>query len=89
MIVYRMKHLPTGLYYCPSREIQVETDKGRKYVKSNLSKKGKVYVNKPSVKYIGDKFYDHTLPPPEKDWMPRMRQCVESEWLIEEIVELI
>lgn len=35
---YRLKHKPTGLYYTPV--------KGRYENQSNLSKKGKVYLNK-------------------------------------------
>lgn len=37
MKVYRMKHLPTDLYYTPSRG------------SGNLSKKGKLYVKKPDI----------------------------------------
>lgn len=46
MLVYRIKHLPTGLYYIPRHG----TYAGKK---TNLSKNGKVYINtKPSLEHI-------------------------------------
>lgn len=49
MKVYRMCHLPSGLFFCPSREIKVKAkdingQERQIYVKSNLSKKGKIYL---------------------------------------------
>lgn len=41
---FRLKDPVTGLYYCPSREVTTKAPDGKKiWVKSNLSKKGKVY----------------------------------------------
>jgi hypothetical protein len=37
MKVYKLKHIPTGLFYTPSRG------------SGNLSTKGKIYQNKPSL----------------------------------------
>ena len=45
--LYRIRHKETGLYFCPSRRIYNKKYKG--YVKSNLSKSGKIYHSKPSV----------------------------------------
>lgn len=59
MKVYRIKHLPTGLYYCPSREIRLKSVKYSYYVKSNLSKKGKFYPKKPTLKWLGHTCYTH------------------------------
>lgn len=51
---FRLKDVITGLYYIPCRQIKVQN----KYIKSNLSKKGKIYFNDPR-KHITD-FLDHT-----------------------------
>jgi hypothetical protein len=55
---YKLKHIRTGLYYCPSRSVQskiafvkqgwLDSTPQKHYIKSNLSKKGKVYQTKPS-----------------------------------------
>jgi hypothetical protein len=55
MPAYRIKHLPTGLYFCPSRHIKV----GDGYVKSNLSRTGKAYLKKPTLRFLGDTVYNH------------------------------
>lgn len=61
MPAYRMKHVPSGLYYCPSRDARVNfiNHEGSAYVKTNLSKRGKVYLSRPSFKWIGGTFYTH------------------------------
>lgn len=51
---FRLKDQITNLYYCPVRAIKVNGQ----YIKSNLSKKGKVYFSNP-IKHITD-FLDHT-----------------------------
>lgn len=61
MKVYRIKHIPSGLYFTPSRHIKVKTARG--YAKSNLSKRGKIYTRKPTLKYLGDSYYNHTTIP--------------------------
>lgn len=48
MVVYKIIHRPTGLFYTPSRRIKINGT----YKKSNLSKKGKIYFYKPSEKQI-------------------------------------
>jgi hypothetical protein len=54
MNTYRIKHLPTGLYYRPSRELYVKGNNPiGKYVKYNLSKVGKVYNKKPTLDWLG------------------------------------
>lgn len=85
--MYRLKHIPTGLYFIASREIKVEGW----YIKSNLSKTGKIYTKRPSFKYIGNMFYSHLSyemtkrfsvnPLPENIPLP----FVESEWEIESV----
>ena len=40
MVVYKLKHIPTGLYFTPSRG------------SGNLSKNGKIYKNKPSLDWV-------------------------------------
>lgn len=40
--MYKIKHIPTGLYFTPSRE------------SGNLSKSGKIYANEPSITRIND-----------------------------------
>lgn len=93
MKVYRLKHIPTGLYFCPSRELTVRNSEGKaSWVKSNLSEDGKVYTRKPSFKYLGEWIYDHT----EITWgspydyggytraNPSRLEIVESDWIVEE-----
>ena len=49
MKAYRIKHVPSGLYYRPAA--------GGYRKKSNLSTHGKIYKRKPSIKgYIGGGF---------------------------------
>ncbi len=76
------------MYFCPSREIRVKTIEGAStYVKSNLSKKGKVYLTRTTLKYLGDKVYSHLLPIHEKDYRHRnLMTVVQSEWVIEEML---
>jgi hypothetical protein len=66
MIAYRILHKPTGLFYCPSREIKVKIQgyDGKiteRHVKSNLSKTGKAYVRRPTIKHIGGSIYTHLV----------------------------
>lgn len=59
---FRIKDKLTGLYYCPSREIKIKnpTTGYTRYIKSNLSKKGKIYFTNP-IKHISI-ISDHTCP---------------------------
>ena len=59
MIAYRMKHLPTGLYFRPSTEVKITLGGHDHYVKTNLSKKGKIYSSKPTFNWIDPQFYNH------------------------------
>lgn len=62
MKAYRMKHLPTGLYLCPCREVKIKLDNGSTgFVKTNLSKTGKLYATRPTVKWLGESYYNHDL----------------------------
>lgn len=51
MIAYRLKHKESGLYYMPSRTITIKVDGRHWHIKSNLSKKGKLYLGIPSFKW--------------------------------------
>lgn len=55
---FRLKDPVTGLYYCPSRKIKVnpENKPYGNYVKSNLSKKGKIYF---SAQKLEKHIFDH------------------------------
>lgn len=65
--LYRIRHVPSGLYFCPSREIKIRLPDGSPYqqagfyIKSNLSKTGKAYVKKPTLKYVGSNYYTHLI----------------------------
>jgi hypothetical protein len=59
MICYRLKHIPTGLYYRPSAEVKLTIGGKYAYVKTNLSQKGKIYTSKPSLGWIDHGFYNH------------------------------
>jgi hypothetical protein len=94
--MYKLLHKPTGLYFCPSREIKgtwTRPTDGRKfnnYVKSNLSKTGKVYQNRPSFKYISGGFWNHLDVHPSSTalypWLvSRLNTFIESEWEIVEV----
>lgn len=46
LIIYRIKHKLTGLFFTPVRQIKCKIEGVDKYVKSNLSIKGKIYLDK-------------------------------------------
>jgi hypothetical protein len=65
MTVYKLLHKPTGLYLCPARLIKSSIDD--KYVKSNLSKDGKIYHTRPAIEnvknwYCNKAGYSHLYP---------------------------
>ena len=51
MNVYRIKHKPTGMYYAPTRR----TTRNGAYLKTNLSKVGKLYTKRP----VPERFFGH------------------------------
>lgn len=67
MKAYRIKHKPTGLYYCPVREVRIKVSriiegvnyKKEFYCKSNLSKKGKVYLKTVTLKWVVGGIMNH------------------------------
>jgi len=89
MTVYRLKHIPTGMYYCPSREIHITINGEWHYIKSNLAKKGKVYTARPSFKWIENGFYNHLqfIGITSTDYYDRHKLCpfIAIDWIIEEI----
>lgn len=56
--VYRIKHLDSGLYYCPSRLVLSNKNT---MCKSNLSKQGKVYTKRPCLDWVS-LIYSHLNP---------------------------
>jgi hypothetical protein len=72
---YRIKHIPTGLFYCPYRMVKANFSDYQ--TKTNLSKVGKIYPKKPTLKFIGEGYYSHFSP-------HTLVPFVETEW---EIVE--
>jgi hypothetical protein len=95
-VVYRIKHIPTGMYFCPSREVKVKLDgdssyyeKSGRHIKSNLSKTGKSYLKKPTIKQIGSHYYTHLITGVRQlsNGMGNyaMLPVLPNEWVIEEI----
>jgi len=70
---WRLKHIPTGLYFKPSKHRS----------KSNLSKKGKVYTTRPTIKWSGRKYY-HPDDVPKHGDCPT-RDVIDSEWEVEKV----
>lgn len=105
MKCYRFKHVPTEMYFRPSRhEVQIKRplDPGEKYpryayVKTNLSKKGKVYSSMPSWSWLGGRYYNHLVAKKlfcttELKNLPQWQKSVSmpvlrSEWIIEEVTD--
>ena len=93
--VYRMRHVPTGLYFCPSREVKVRLSDGSiyqqngVYIKSNLSKTGKTYIKRPSLKNVGTHYYTHLIISARQlsNGLGNyaMLPVLQDEWMIEEI----
>ncbi|KKL83507.1 hypothetical protein LCGC14_1974040 [marine sediment metagenome] len=55
--IWRIKHVPTGFYYCPVRRINSKCKNQcgighTQLVRSNLSKTGKIYARRPSLKKL-------------------------------------
>jgi len=84
---FRLKDRVTGLYYCPSRSVRIRGEHGElTWVKSNLSKKGKIYWTDPR-KHI-DSVYDHsnaTVNNAEHIQNHQLRKFVWDEWELEEV----
>lgn len=96
MRAWRLKHIPSGMYYCPSRSVlstsvvdkEGKPSKLRYWVKSNLSKKGKAYLSKPTLKWLQHGFYDPRVCIVAHRYMTNRHNVaplVESDWLLEEI----
>lgn len=58
MKFYKIKHLPSGLFFRPSSDVRIPGETVG-WTKTNLSKTGKAYSRKPTLKQIGNYFYDH------------------------------
>lgn len=65
-MAYRIKHNPTGMYCCPVRKVRNPAGSG--FVKSNLSKTGKIYATLGHAKsglhsYLGFIYDPYSTPP--------------------------
>jgi len=60
MPLYKLRHKPSGLFYCPSGTRKITVNGERYTVKSNLSAKGKVYQIVPSLSWCSP-YYDHLV----------------------------
>ena len=76
MKLWRLKHIPTGLYFKPSKHRS----------KSNLSPKGKVYTIKPTCKWMGRHYHHPDDVPCHSIGKIPVRKVINSEWIAEEIV---
>lgn len=78
---WKILHKPTGLYYNPTRHKKLKLSNGRsRYFKTNLTKNGKTYSQKPSLKHLCGIYWPFL----EKD-----KQIVKTTILDEfEIIEL-
>lgn len=62
---HRIKHLPTGLFYRPSSEATIkgirpaDGQRRQTHTKTNLSKTGKVYNHRPTLKHVAGRIYNH------------------------------
>lgn len=84
---YRIKHKKSGLYYCPSRRVWRKFESGEKgYVRSNLSKTGKIY-HSATLKWLQYGYYSHLSGCPKKPYDKRQKRLpfVEKEWELEAI----
>lgn len=83
------------MYFCPSREVKIKLPDLPSYyggaglsVKSNLSKTGKTYLKRPSIKQIGQNYYTHLFSS-ASDMDPGTHYClrvvVPEEWVVEEV----
>jgi hypothetical protein len=90
--MWRIKHIPTGMYYTPVRETTV----GGSRVKTNLNKNGKVYFGKPSLKESCSHGFNNHLNPRKRVvalaagqtwevWDSTFDKYVPADWRIEEI----
>lgn len=58
--MYRLKHVPTGLYFVPVRFKVIKDSRGYSHsVKSNFSEKGKIYNQKPCFEWLKHGLYSH------------------------------
>ena len=93
--VYRILHKPTGLYFCPSRNVKVKLLDGVPWqgqygmnIKSNLSKTGKAYIKRPSLTYIGGGYYTHLITSVREldgNQQGCLKPFLEHEWEIQEV----
>ncbi len=53
-LTYKLYHIPSEMYYCPSRTISNWVTPSPKKVKSNFSDKGKSYNQYPALSILGE-----------------------------------
>jgi len=67
-VFWRIRHKPSGMFYIPA--------KGSIYDKCNLSKTGKAYAKKPTLKHVGGSYYPHE--PKREDGRLKVRKVKSS-----------
>lgn len=90
MKCYRAKHIPSGLYFMPSRHIIAKVEGVSCRVKSNLSSTGKVYTGSPPAFAWHEEIYNHLRATIDTSMgYKRLKTCLEkttpADWLIEEV----
>ena len=92
--VWRIKHIPTGFYFMPSRSVRPQFADGvpmnqrhTMTVKSNLGKSGKTYLRRPSLRYVGNSFYSHFIEPGDRVTVHRDKVVPfsEADWTVEAV----
>lgn len=85
MKIFRLKHKPTGLYYKPNNGKYAST-------KSNLSKRGKLYIKKQSYRVLfGSPSYASYYHPTGKKYPEKFfetKPFIENEWEWEEVNDI-
>ena len=93
MACYKLRHIPTGLYFIPSRKLEVWLEdrdgaKRPRSVKSNLSKTGRIYQKRPSLSWVEGGYYTHfvhSMSELDRLGQAKLVTPAPGEWVIEEV----
>jgi hypothetical protein len=82
MKIYRLKHIPTGLYFCPTKTKFIKDNRigqisAKRMVKTNLDPVGKVYTRKPTSLWLDCSIWNHLEP-------NGLRTTDPNDWEVEE-----
>ena len=58
-MMYRVRHIPSGLFYRRCREAVIKGGKYTRHIKTNLTKTPHIYHVKPSIGMLSGTFYNH------------------------------